>query len=30
MWIAVLALEHHLVLHARDAHFEALPQIPRV
>ena len=30
MWIAALVLEHNLVLHARDAHFESLPQIPRV
>ena len=30
MWIAALALEHSLVLCARDAHFDALPQIVRV
>ena len=30
MWIAALALQHHLVLHARDEHFAHLPQIPRV
>jgi tRNA(fMet)-specific endonuclease VapC len=30
MWIAALVLEHNLVLHARDDHFERLPQIPRV
>ena len=30
MWIAALALQHHLVLHARDEHFTHLPQIPRV
>ena len=30
IWIAALVLEHSLVLCARDAHFEALPQIARV
>jgi tRNA(fMet)-specific endonuclease VapC len=30
MWIAALVLQHHLVLHARDKHFDRLPQIPRV
>jgi tRNA(fMet)-specific endonuclease VapC len=30
MWIAALVLEHSLVLCARDAHFEALPQLTRV
>ena len=30
MWIAALVLEHNLVLHARDEHFDRLPQIPRV
>ena len=30
MWIAALALEHSLVLCARDAHFDALAQITRV
>ena len=30
MWIAALALQHSLVLCARDAHFDALPQIARV
>jgi tRNA(fMet)-specific endonuclease VapC len=30
MWIAALALQHSLVLCARDAHFEALPQLPRI
>lgn len=30
MWIAALVLEHNLVLHARDQHFDTLPQIPRV
>ena len=30
MWIAALVLQHGLVLHARDHHFEHLAQIPRV
>jgi tRNA(fMet)-specific endonuclease VapC len=30
MWIAALVLEHSLVLCARDTHFDALPQLPRV
>jgi tRNA(fMet)-specific endonuclease VapC len=30
MWIAALVLEHSLVLAARDAHFDALPQLTRV
>jgi tRNA(fMet)-specific endonuclease VapC len=30
MWIAALVLQHSLVLSARDAHFDALPQLPRV
>ena len=30
IWIAVLVLQHDLVLCARDAHFEHLPQIARV
>ena len=30
MWIAALALQHSLVLFARDAHFDALPQLTRV
>jgi tRNA(fMet)-specific endonuclease VapC len=29
MWIAALVLQHSLVLLARDAHFDALPQLPR-
>jgi tRNA(fMet)-specific endonuclease VapC len=29
MWIAALVLEHSLVLCARDAHFDVLPQLPR-
>jgi tRNA(fMet)-specific endonuclease VapC len=30
MWIAALVLQHSLVLFARDAHFDALPQINRI
>lgn len=30
MWIAALVLQHSLVLFARDAHFDSLPQLPRV
>lgn len=30
MWIAALVLQHSLVLCARDVHFDALPQLPRV
>ena len=30
MWIAALVLQHGLVLCARDAHFDHLPQIPRI
>jgi predicted nucleic acid-binding protein len=30
MWIAALVLEHILVLHARDEHFDRLPQLPRI
>jgi tRNA(fMet)-specific endonuclease VapC len=30
MWIAALALQHSLVLFARNAHFDALPQLTRV
>jgi predicted nucleic acid-binding protein len=29
IWIAVLVPEHNLVLHARDEHFDHLPQLPR-
>ena len=29
MWIAALVLQHSLVLLARDAHFDALPQLTR-
>jgi predicted nucleic acid-binding protein len=27
MWIAALVLQHNLVLHARDKHFDHLPQL---
>jgi tRNA(fMet)-specific endonuclease VapC len=30
MWIAALVLQHSLILFAGDAHFDALPQLPRV
>jgi tRNA(fMet)-specific endonuclease VapC len=30
MWIAALVLQHSLVLCARDAHFDVLPQLTRV
>ncbi len=30
MWIAALVLQHSLVLFARDAHFDALPQLALV
>jgi len=30
VWIAALVLEHNLVLHARDEHFDHVPQLPRV
>lgn len=30
MWLAALVLQHNLVLHARDRHFDHLPQIVRV
>jgi tRNA(fMet)-specific endonuclease VapC len=30
LWIAALAVQHQLHLFARDAHFDHLPQIPRV
>jgi tRNA(fMet)-specific endonuclease VapC len=30
MWIAALVLQHSLVLFARDAHFDAVPQVPRI
>lgn len=30
LWIGALVLQHNLVLHARDVHFDHLPQIVRV
>ena len=30
MWIAALVLQHNLALHARDKHFDHLPQIVQV
>jgi tRNA(fMet)-specific endonuclease VapC len=30
MWIAALVLQHSLTLYHRDAHFDALPQVPCV
>jgi tRNA(fMet)-specific endonuclease VapC len=30
IWVAALVLQHNLALHARDAHFDTLPQIVRV
>ncbi|MGH9686874.1 MAG: type II toxin-antitoxin system VapC family toxin [Candidatus Acidiferrales bacterium] len=30
IWIAAIALQHSLVLFARDTHFDALPQLARV
>ena len=30
MWLAALVLQHNLVLHARDRHFDHLPQVVRV
>ena len=30
MWIAALVLQHNLVLHDRDRHFDRLPQLARV
>ena len=30
MWLAALVLQHNLALHARDGHFEHLPQLIRV
>jgi tRNA(fMet)-specific endonuclease VapC len=29
MWIAALAVQHDLLLHSRDAHFDYLPQVAR-
>ena len=30
MWLAALVLQHNLVLHARDKHFDRLPQLVRL
>ena len=30
MWLAALTLQHNLALHARDKHFDHLPQLVRV
>ena len=30
IWLAALVLQHNLLLHARDKHFDHLPQVPRV
>ena len=30
MWLAALVLQHNLALHARDKHFNHLPQLVRV
>lgn len=30
MWVAALVLQHNLALHARDKHFDHLPQLVRV
>ena len=30
IWIAALTEQHHLLLCSRDAHFDALPQLPRI
>ena len=30
MWLAALVLQHSLILHSRDEHFEHLPQLVRV
>ena len=30
IWLAALVLQHNLVLHARDQHFDHLPQVIRV
>ena len=30
LWIAALAVQHNLTLFSRDAHFDALPQIPAI
>lgn len=30
IWVAALAIQHDLLLHSRDAHFDHLPQILRI
>jgi len=30
MWLAALVLQHNLALHARDRHFDRLPQLVRI
>lgn len=30
MWIAALVLQHDVILHARDRHFDSLPQLRRI
>jgi tRNA(fMet)-specific endonuclease VapC len=30
MWLAALVLQHNLALHARDKHFDHLPQLSRI
>ncbi len=30
LWIAALVVEHDVLLYSRDAHFDALPQLPRL
>jgi tRNA(fMet)-specific endonuclease VapC len=30
IWIAALAVQHDLQLYSRDAHFDSLPQLPRL
>ena len=30
LWIAALVVEHDVMLYSRDAHFDALPQLPRL
>jgi predicted nucleic acid-binding protein len=30
LWIAALVLQHDLLLHSRDKHFDHLPQVVRV
>ena len=30
MWTAALVMQHDLLLYSRDAHFDHLPQLPRV